>query len=189
MILGFGSIVTATRDAHRTRNELLRAAQTLFAERGYTTTGVREVASAAGVNSTLIGRYFGSKEGLLRAAVDDLLQIDPFISGPRQEFGQRAMRTLLHGDQLPNPTAMMVLATADPAARVLCCDLMHERIVVPLATWLGGQDALQRAAKLNMLWIGFMTARHILPVPSLEEQVESTHEWLADLFQRIADGR
>lgn len=176
------------RDARRTRAELLAAARRLFAGKGYTATGVREVAKAAGVNANLIRRYFGSKEGLLRAALEELLQVDDFIGGSRNDFGVRAVATLLSGDDYDNPTAMMVLATADPAVRILCGDMMHERVVVPLAAWLGGEDALGRAARLNMLWIGFMTARHILPVRSLADEEGVTLQWMAQMCQAIADG-
>lgn len=179
---------TTPRDAERTRNLLLCAAQKLFAERGYTTTGVREIASLAGVNSALVRRYFGSKHGLLRAAVEGQMQVEIFTDGPRETFGERAIATLMQTEVSHNPTAMMMLATADPAARILCSDLMHQHIVVPLSKWLGGPEALIRAARLNMLWMGFMTARSLLPVPALDDREGSTHRWLADLCQRIADG-
>ena len=176
------------RDAARTREAILRAAQKLFAEKGYTTTGVREVAAEAGINSALIRRYFVSKEGLLRAAVEDVLRIEPFTSGNRADFGRRAVETLLQGETRPNPLAMMILATADPAARILCQDLLHERIILPLAEWLGGPDALDRAARLNILWVGFMTARQILPLRILSNgQIEPCREWLETITQAIGD--
>ena len=175
-----------TRDAARTRQTILLAAQQLFGQKGYSTTGVREIAAAAGVDATLVRRYFMSKEGLLRAAVEDMLRIDPFVDGPRDEFGARAVATLLLGESQPNALAMMILATADPAARDLCRDLMHERIVVPLAAWLGGRDSLQRAARLNLLWMGFMTSRQILPLQPLRGESEGTTLlWLEDQFQSL----
>ncbi len=178
------------RDATRTQDAILRAAQQLFAQKGYSTTGVREIAAAAGVDATLVRRYFKSKEGLLRAAVDDMLRIDPFIPEGRADFGARAVATLLHGETQPNALAMMILATADPAARDMCRDLMHERIVIPLAAWLGGPAALQRAAQLNLLWMGFMTARQILPLQPLSGTDEGPMlQWLEVLFQDIADGQ
>jgi AcrR family transcriptional regulator len=179
-----------TRDAARTREAILRAAQKLFAQKGYSTTGVREVATEAGVNSALVRRYFGSKEGLLRQALEGVLRIEPFIHGRRSEFGRRAAAILLAGETIPSPLAMMVLATADPVARSLCSDLMHERIVVPLADWLGGADALNRAVRLNILWVGFMTTRQILPLPPLSaEALEPTLRWLEEASQAVADGR
>ncbi|MDX6267838.1 MAG: hypothetical protein QOD70_2578, partial [Frankiales bacterium] len=54
---------------------LLAAAQQLFAERGYQRVTTREIAEQAGVDATLIARYFGSKAGLylatLRAELGD----------------------------------------------------------------------------------------------------------------------
>jgi AcrR family transcriptional regulator len=177
-----------TRDAVRTRDAILRAAQKLFAQKGYSTTGVREVATEAGVNSALVRRYFKSKEGLLREALDEVLQIEPFIRGDRAEFGVRAIAILLQGETTPNPLAMMILATADPVARALCADLLHERIVAPLADWLGGASALDRAARLNILWVGFMMTRQILPLqPLANELLAPTRQWLEQLTQAIAD--
>lgn len=176
------------RNAERTTAAILMAAQQLFASRGYTTTGVREVAAAAGVNSALVRRYFGSKEGLLRAAVEEFLIIDVFLEGGRADFGARSVRILCEGESLPNPLAMMILATADPAARALCEDLMHQRIIVPLADWLGGPDALARAGQLNVLWTGFMLARLILPMRPVREFEDVTFDWVARTAQMIADG-
>jgi AcrR family transcriptional regulator len=177
------------RDAARTRENILRAAQILFARKGYTTVGVREVAAEAGVNSTLIRRYFGSKEGLFRAAVEDFLQADPFIDGPRQEFGARAVALLKYGEEIPSALAMMMHATADSEARALCSELMHARIDLPLAQWLGGHNALARAAQINILWIGYMAARQVLPLPALTgDVVDETRRWLATAIQALVDG-
>jgi AcrR family transcriptional regulator len=47
------------------RARLIEAAQALFAQRGYNGVSVRDIATAAGVNSASIGYYFGGKENLL----------------------------------------------------------------------------------------------------------------------------
>lgn len=176
------------RDSKRTREAILRAAQLLYARKGYTTVGVREVAAEAGIDSTLIRRYFVSKEGLLRAAVEEMLQLAPFIEGDRAQFGERAIAVLRMGETMPSALAMMILATADEDARAMCSDLMHEHITTPLAEWLGGRDAQARAAQINLLWIGFMAAREVLPLPSLAgRDVETTRTWLAATLQAIVD--
>jgi AcrR family transcriptional regulator len=41
------------------------SAEQLFADRGFEGVSVRDIASAAGVNSALVGYYFGGKQGLL----------------------------------------------------------------------------------------------------------------------------
>ncbi len=52
----------------RTRaEEILRASESLFAEKGFHGTTMREVAEAAGVGLSLIVYHFKSKDGLYRA--------------------------------------------------------------------------------------------------------------------------
>lgn len=176
------------RDSARTRERILRAAQMLFARQGYTTTGVRQVAAEAGVNSTLIRRYFASKEGLFRAAVEDMLQVEPFIAGSREDFGRRSVDVLAMGEDLPSALAMMILATADTEVRGLCSELLHRLIILPLAEWLGGKDAPARAARIDILWIGYMAARQVLPLTALETvPISETRDWLARTIQAIVD--
>jgi AcrR family transcriptional regulator len=55
------------RDATETREALLRAAERLFAERGYFQTTTKEIVAAAGqANNSALSYHFGSREGLLR---------------------------------------------------------------------------------------------------------------------------
>ena len=85
------------RDAERTRAALLSAARTLFSTRGFANTGVREVAELAGVNSSLVGRYFGSKQGLFRAVLEEVLDLSPEDIEPPPTFGTRAPVDFLRG--------------------------------------------------------------------------------------------
>jgi len=78
------------RDSARTKQQLLRAAKELFAERGYGSTTVRDIGEAAGVDPALIARYFGSKSALFvavceteampRSQVFDNAEIDRVVS-------------------------------------------------------------------------------------------------------------
>jgi TetR/AcrR family transcriptional regulator, regulator of cefoperazone and chloramphenicol sensitivity len=59
----------ATRtDGVEARARLLHTALRLFAEKGFSNTSTREVATAAGANIAAISYYFGDKAGLYRAA-------------------------------------------------------------------------------------------------------------------------
>jgi TetR/AcrR family transcriptional regulator len=51
-------------DAQRTREAILSAAETVFAERGFDGTSVDAIASQAGYNKSLLFQYFGDKLGL-----------------------------------------------------------------------------------------------------------------------------
>lgn len=51
-------------DAQSTREAILSAAETLFAERGFDGTSMDAIASQAGYNKSLLFQYFGDKLGL-----------------------------------------------------------------------------------------------------------------------------
>lgn len=180
--------VRRQRDAGRTRSAIKEAAQKLFAQKGYSAAGVREIAAEAGVNPALVTRYFGSKEGLLRSVLEDVLKIDLLIAGDRADFGKRVVRIFLESQSNPSPVALLLLATADPMARAMCQDMLHTHIVIPLAQWLGGPDAEERATQLNIMWIGFMAGRQTLALPTLsDERVEPIRKWLETATQALVD--
>lgn len=53
------------------RGQLLAAARALFADKGFDKTSTREIASAVGANLALIAYYFGSKEELYLAVLQE----------------------------------------------------------------------------------------------------------------------
>jgi len=57
-------------DGQGARNLIIEAGITLFAERGYASTSVREIVERAGVSKPVLYYYFKSKEGLFRAILD-----------------------------------------------------------------------------------------------------------------------
>lgn len=61
-----------TKDAKR--QEILKAAMELFAEKGFRGTTTRDLAAHAGVNEAIIFRYFTNKTGLYRAILEEKVQ-------------------------------------------------------------------------------------------------------------------
>jgi TetR/AcrR family transcriptional regulator len=57
-----------------TRERLLARALKLFAARGYEAVGVQEIVEAAGVTKPSLYHHFGSKDGLLKALLEDSFQ-------------------------------------------------------------------------------------------------------------------
>jgi AcrR family transcriptional regulator len=58
-------------DAQDTRELLLKAASKLFAEKGFEAVTTRNLAEAADVNIAMIAYYFGSKDGLFKAMIEE----------------------------------------------------------------------------------------------------------------------
>ena len=63
------------RRAQLTREEILRAARRLFADRGYSRTSVRDIAEAAGVSAQTVYDSIGSKQALV-ARLNDLIDAE-----------------------------------------------------------------------------------------------------------------
>ncbi|MBV9511564.1 MAG: TetR family transcriptional regulator [Caulobacteraceae bacterium] len=177
------------RDAARTRRAILAAAQTAFAAKGYAQAGVREIAAAAGVDPALVRRYFGSKEGLFKAALSDALDIGDLVDTSRERFGVHLAAYLLDdGGERPNPLPMMIMAMADPHIREIALDLLHHRVMSPLATWIGAREAEPRAARVSMICSGFVAYTRLMPLKVFADGVDpATRAWLEQSLQAAVD--
>ncbi|HXL92366.1 MAG TPA: helix-turn-helix domain-containing protein [Streptosporangiaceae bacterium] len=70
------------RPAAERRREILDAARTLFAERGFHATTTRDLAAAADINDALIYRYFPDKQAILAALVDEAVAVFGAVPRP-----------------------------------------------------------------------------------------------------------
>jgi AcrR family transcriptional regulator len=76
------------RNPSTTQKKILAAAMPLFLASGARATTIRQIADAANVNSQLIYYYFGDKEGLFRAVLDDAAaRVSALLARARQGDG------------------------------------------------------------------------------------------------------
>jgi AcrR family transcriptional regulator len=171
------------RNAAETRARILSAAQQAFAEYGYAGVGIRDIARTAGVASSLLLRYFGSKAELFEEALVNAFYSQGFFVRDRENFGRRmAELVFAEGDAPMIP--MIVLAHSDPAAREIARKLAQRHMVDGLAEWLGPPNAQARALDMLALLTGFFIHVHQLAAPAPPESAE----WLAQRLQEIVDG-
>jgi AcrR family transcriptional regulator len=82
-----------------TREAILAAARTTFADLGYDRASIRAIATSAGVDPALVHHYFGTKDQLFLATVE--VPIDPgeivprVLAGGPEELPERLVRTFL----------------------------------------------------------------------------------------------
>ncbi|MET7750022.1 TetR family transcriptional regulator [Micromonospora sp. NPDC005367] len=92
-----------------TREAILSAARSAFAERGFDAASIRAIAAAAGVDPALVHHYFGSKDQLFLAAmqapVDPRELLPGVLAGDRAGIGERLVRTFLGVWDSPAGTA------------------------------------------------------------------------------------
>jgi AcrR family transcriptional regulator len=102
-----------SRPSDYTRNNIMKAAVALFAERGYDATSIRAIVAKARVNQAAINYHFKGKEGLyfevLKVAFEGYLRLDNFDPErlkdmTREEalrsFVYQQLRPLLARDQM-----------------------------------------------------------------------------------------
>jgi len=131
------------RQAQLTRDEILKAARRLFADRGYTRTSVRDVADAAGVSAQTVYDSIGSKQALV-ARLNDLIDAEAGIAGiagaaagskdPREVADMSAKVTRSIVEHCADIVSALVTgAAAEPALAVVLME-GHRRHVDGAAT-------------------------------------------------------
>jgi AcrR family transcriptional regulator len=87
-----------------TRQRLVEAAVRVFGENGYHAVGTRDLAEAAGANQAAIPYYFGGKDGLHKAAAEDVAAagraafaplLERVKSAPPESLGRAALADLV----------------------------------------------------------------------------------------------
>lgn len=76
------------RAADEVRGALLAAAREHFLDKEFRAVSVRQIAATAGVNGAMVNYYFGSKQGLYLAMVDELLKALENDMAQMREQGQ-----------------------------------------------------------------------------------------------------
>jgi AcrR family transcriptional regulator len=175
-----------------TRRAILEAARSAFAARGYEQTTIRAVAAAAGIDASMVMRYFGSKAGLFAAAATADLQVPDLRAVPAERWGEVLVRYLVERweDNSRDDELILLLRTAvtSEAVAAQLQDVLTRLLTEPIAelygTVAGGTVAdrpagdggtgdgrpAERAAFIAAQLLGLALCRYILrqePLASL----------------------
>lgn len=155
------------RNAAATRDAILAAARARFLRESYDSVGLREIAGDAGVDVALVGRYFGSKEGLFVEVLGDgkadwlppssehdlpALLAEIFMNQDEAEHRDHTERLLMILRSASSPVA------AGAAHQALLRDLQ------PLADRLSGDAPETRASLAMAVYMGVTILRSIMAV-------------------------
>jgi AcrR family transcriptional regulator len=203
-----GAIVTRPSDI--TRERILKAAERLFAERGYDATSIRAIVAKARVNQAAINYHFDGKDGLYREVLrtafralteQQLEHADEMKAMSREaalvEFIRRQLRPLLGRDEYSRHMRILNWETVRPTA--VFRKLLSEEAApfMGLAVELVRRfqpEADQRTLVAAAVWLlgqcsVFLRNREQLADPPLGLALdEEAVEWLAQLVSRWATG-
>ena len=157
-----------------TRAEVLAAARTSFAEKGFRGTTIRAVAAAAGVDPALVHHYFGTKDDLFVAAleipVDPREILAPVVAAGPDGAGERLLRTFLSvwDDPAIQPGLLALVRSvmADDNAG-LVRDGFIPVVVGPVLASLVRDRPEVRVPLVASQMIGLIVGRYVIAVPPL----------------------
>jgi len=169
-----------------TRAQILDAARSLFADRGFGGTTIRAIGAEAGVDPALVHHYFGSKDDLFMSAlelpVDPRTVLAPVVAAGVDGAGERLLRTFLGiWDDPVNQQRFIGLfrRVIEPDGGRLLSDGFVPVVLGPVGQALGIDHPEVRMPLVASQMIGLILTRYVLRVEPLAgmpaEQVVATY--------------
>jgi AcrR family transcriptional regulator len=183
---------TPARRSDRTRAAILAAARERFAAEGYAKATIRAIAAQAGIDPSMVMRYYGSKEKLLAAAADFGLELPDLSQVPPTAWSGGMIRHLLDTCER-NDTMIALLrlaATQESAAERARWIIAHQ--IEPLIATIEPDPALasRRAGLLASQMMGLALTRYILKLPAVATMTaDELVAWMSPVVQRYLTGQ
>jgi AcrR family transcriptional regulator len=151
-----------------TRERIARAARRLFAEHGYERTTIRAVAGEAGIDPSMVMRYFGSKEGLFAAVSSFDLRLPDLAALPREAVGRALVRHFLARWEQGDDGLVVLLraASSNEEARARMREIFASQ-VLPRIAGIAEDEAALRAELIASQILGLAFCRFVLRLPHL----------------------
>jgi len=178
------------RNAAEIRASVLEAAGTLFASDGYDGVSIRDIAAAAGIQPSVVIRYFGTKGALFRQLLSTF-QPRELASEILPNLPKLMSESLLHsssteaqpGQSMVHRIAVRSLGSAE-AREIIAADL-DEHYIRAMARLIPAEDALARAGLVVALNLGVRLMREVVQAPALSD---AQKENLRPLLQQVLAG-
>jgi AcrR family transcriptional regulator len=151
------------RDAAATRIRLLDAARELFLAHGYNAIGLREVAARAGVDVTLVRRYFGSKQRLFTEATEVSDNVEEVEDAADNAVGQTMIaRVLAARHDVEAPLFALLRSSGDPSVVARLNAQLESGLTRNLAKRITAENPRIRADMVAALLLGIGVQRVLL---------------------------
>jgi AcrR family transcriptional regulator len=174
------------RNAAVTKETLRRAALEAFTRSGYDGVGLREIATAAGVDPRLVGRYFGSKAELFAETLELTTESRPMVP-PVTDDAAAELLTRPRAENYLNGYLMTIRSTSNPEATAILREVIERSGTQSVAARLTGPHRNGRAALLIAINMGILLMRDILGTTALtDEEAEELVPYLEAAFAAIA---
>ncbi len=175
-----------------TKAKILAAARTHFARVGFEAGTIRGIATEAAVDPSLVLHYFGSKDGVFRAAVD--FPLDPALFVPQllapglDGLGERLVHFFVETWDSPAGRPLLALirsVVASEEAAALLREFVSREVLGRLATALKVDQPQLRASLAASTLIGAAMLRYVIELePLASASPQELAAWLGPTVQR-----
>ena len=186
--------MTARRRSDQTRAAILAAARRRFAADGFERTTIRAIAADAGIDPSMVMRYYGSKDGLFSAAADLDLQLPDLAAVPREQLGETLVRHWVERWEGGASDELLIVvfrsAITNEAAAERLRTVFGAQVAKAVATIVDDRaEAATRAGLVSTQMLGLALCRYILrlaPVVALD--LDTLLATVSDTVQRYLTG-
>jgi AcrR family transcriptional regulator len=186
--------MTARRRSDQTRAAILAAARRRFAADGFERTTIRAIAADAGIDPSMVMRYYGSKDGLFSAAADLDLQLPDLAAVPREQLGETLVRHWVERWEGGSSDELLIVvfrsAITNEAAAERLRTVFGAQVAKAIATIVDDRaEAATRAGLVSTQMLGLALCRYILrlaPVVALD--LDTLLATVSDTVQRYLTG-
>ncbi len=168
-----------SRRSEPARAAILAAARNRFSQDGYEQTTIRSVASDAGVDPSMVMRYYQSKEGLFSAAVDVDLQLPDLAGVQPEQVAERLLRHFVsrwEGDAATEALMIVLRSAVTNQAGAERIRTVFAAQVVDLVRRVthNHPDSELRAGLVSTQLLGIALTRYILRLPPIADLDQET---------------
>ena len=186
--------MTVRRRSDETRAAILAAARRRFAADGFERTTIRAIAADAGIDPSMVMRYYGSKDGLFSAAADLDLQLPDLAAMPREQLGETLVRHWVERWEGGSSDELLIVlfrsAITNEAAAERLRTVFGAQVAKAIATIVDDRaEAATRAGLVSTQMLGLALCRYILrlaPVVALD--LDTLIATVSDTVQRYLTG-
>jgi AcrR family transcriptional regulator len=183
----------STPKSLRTREAITNAARELFSINGFERTTVRDIGARAGIDPSMIIRYFGSKDALFTQVAEPDLHLSDLGEVDSDKVGEAMVRHFLKqwdGDKAGRGMQVLLRSAAsneDAAERLRT--IFREQVFPQIARAGPAETAVVRAGLVASQLLGLAMARYVLrlpPVVAMSDDEIISH--IGETIQRYATG-
>jgi len=172
---------TTSRRSDATRAAILDAARRRFAQDGFRKATIRAIAADAGIDPSMVMRYYGNKEGLFYAALDIDLELPDLGAVEENSLGEVVVRRFLELWEEPPGNEILLTILRSSMTDDTMVEHIRRRVfaeqLMPMVLRVGDPaDAPRRAGLMASQVLGLALCRYVLRLPPV---VALTHEQIA----------